>query len=104
MRRGTTPTITFTVDNVDLTTLTALYVTFKQSGVWSVTKKNGDDGVTVEAHKITVKLTQQETLKFRAGGTVMVGFRGRTVGGDAIASEPKALDGKVGDVLYDGVI
>ena len=64
--RGTTPTLvlTFTDDNLDLTSATGVYVTFKY-GPNDLTK-TGED-LTVEAKKITVSFTQEETLAFPEG-------------------------------------
>ena len=72
MRRGTTPTITLTVDK-DVSTWT-LYATFR-SGMHNVTLEN--DRMTVELEPateteeaktlITVTLTQEETLSLGVG-------------------------------------
>lgn len=65
MKRFTTPTITLTVEGIDLTKY-KLYVTFKQ-GYIKFTKTDvtasADNGNTV----ITVNLTQEETGKLKKG-------------------------------------
>lgn len=63
--RGTTPTITFELEdgdlNLDLTQAKNVYVTFK-SGSKTFTKTG--DALTVTAKTIAVTLSQQETLSF----------------------------------------
>ena len=62
----TTPTfvLSFTEPDLDLTMAYNVYVTFR-SKTCSLTKSN--EGLTVEAKKISVYLTQQETAKFQPG-------------------------------------
>lgn len=64
--RGTTPTLvlTFTDDNLDLTSAAGVYVTFKYGP--NALTKTGED-LTVEAKKITVSFSQEETLSFPEG-------------------------------------
>lgn len=64
--RGTTPTLhlTFTEEELDLTTANNVYVTFKQN-TREITK-SGDDLVVAEK-QIDVYLSQKDTLGFRAG-------------------------------------
>lgn len=66
--RGTTPTLvlTFTDTNLDLTTATAVYVTFKYGLMNDKITKTGED-LEVEAKKITVSFSQAETLNFPEG-------------------------------------
>ena len=63
--RGTTPTITFTLDDddLDLTLAKNVYVTFKY-GNKTVTKSTVKNELEISANTITVTLTQQETLDF----------------------------------------
>ena len=63
MRRGSTPTNTFTVD-IDLTGAT-VFVSYEQFGA-VVLEKTGTD-LTIEPDKITLALTQEDTLAFQAG-------------------------------------
>lgn len=105
MRRGTTPTITLTVDK-DVSTWT-LYATFR-SGMHNVTLEN--DRMTVELEPateteeaktlITVTLTQEETLSLGVGNAEV---QVRAIkDGIAIATDIKNID--VGRIIKDGVI
>ena len=85
MTRGTTPTITLTIEEFDLTALKSVYVTFSQSGKL-ITKKNGDEGVEVTEHTLSILLSQEETLKFTPG-IVEVQLRGLTESGVAFATD-----------------
>ena len=64
--RGTTPTLvlTFTDPNLDLTTASNVYVTLK-NGTVKITKTG--DALEVEPKKISVFLSQTETLGFPEG-------------------------------------
>jgi len=105
LRRGTTPTITLTVDK-DVSTWT-LYATFR-SGMHNVTLEN--DRMTVELEPkteteeaktlITVTLTQEETLSLGVGNAEV---QVRAIkDGTAIATDIKNID--VGRIIKDGVI
>lgn len=63
--RGTTPTITFTLDDddLDLTLAKNVYVTFKY-GNKTLTKSTINDELDISANTISVTFTQQETLDF----------------------------------------
>ena len=62
--RGTTPTFSLTLTDVDLTQADSVYVTFAQGR--TVITKTGDD-LTVSATAIEVALSQEETLRFYSG-------------------------------------
>ena len=98
MRRGTTPTNTFTVD-VDLREATALYVTYKQNSRVILEKTLAD--ATIEETSVAVTLTQEETLAF-SKGTVMIQIRAKFADGAAIASN--IITANVNAILKDGVI
>lgn len=98
MIRGTTPTNIFNVD-VDLTTATAIYITYAQNGKTIFEKTIAD--ITVEADKLTVTLTQAETLKFD-DRDVAIQIRAKFADGAAIASN--IINTAVDEVLKDGVI
>ena len=77
MRRGTTPTLTVTVD-ADLSGLN-LYLTFK-NGSTLLTKTNDDMSIEYEGGQhpsttITVILSQQDTLSFKSGSVCEVQIR-----------------------------
>ena len=100
MTRGTTPTITLTLETMDLTSLKSVYVTFCQSGKM-LTKQSGDEGVDITEHTVSVSLSQEETLRFTPG-TVEVQLRGLTNGGDAFATNVAKV--AVKEVLLKEVI
>ena len=104
MRRGTTPTFQFTV-NCDLTEWD-VYVSFGQYGRALTTWKPATVEKLEEGCRITVKLTQDETLKFTEdeyGEFTAAQVRACTRGGqDAVATgqweftvEPILLDGEI---------
>lgn len=65
MRRGTTPTHVFTVDDASLENIAELYITYAQ-GKQIVLEKTLDDVVIdTENNTISVTLTQEDTLKFK---------------------------------------
>lgn len=63
MRRGSTPTNTFTVE-IDLRNAT-VYVSYEQDGA-VVLEKTGD-ALTVSSTSIVLQLTQEETMLFHPG-------------------------------------
>lgn len=86
MYRGTTPTNIFNVD-VDLTEATEIYITYAQRGKpvpATVLEKSRSD-LTVTDTQLTVKLTQEDTLKF-VSGEVSIQIRAKFSDGTAIAS------------------
>ena len=99
MRRGTTPTHTFTTD-VNLTTAEVLYITYEQ-GDKEIIEKDIDD-VTIASDKVTTTLTQEETLKVKPHGTVKIQIRARLANGEAVASN--IMTASPEDILKDGVI
>lgn len=99
MRRGTTPTHEFVTDT-DLTTAEVLYITYKQGDKKIIEKDI--EAVTIEADKVTTKLTQEETLSVAPHGTVKVQIRARLADGGAVASN--IMTASPEDILKDGVI
>ena len=101
LQRGTTPVHSFTLpDDLKGVELAALYITYAQSGTVRLEKTM--DEVTVDSGVITVQLTQEDTLLFRAKATVRIQIRLRTAAGDALASD--VIEVPVGAILKDGVI
>lgn len=99
--RGTTPTHSFTLpDELNGVELAALYITYRQDGNAVLEKALSD--VSVESGVVTVHLTQEDTLSFRADSVVQIQIRLRTAAGNAMASDVIRVD--VGRVLKDGVI
>lgn len=72
IRRGTTPTLTITAENIDLIGKT-VYVTIDQAGHGQLTKlfPNNDGTVSLEQYNsdtlIHVFLSQHDTMAFRPG-------------------------------------
>ena len=106
MRRGTTPTITLTVDK-DISDGWTIYATFR-SGSHNVELEN--ERMTIELEPateteeaktlITVTLTQEETLSLGVGNAEV---QVRAIkDGTAIATDIKTVD--VGRIIKDGVI
>ena len=102
MRRGTTPTITVTVD-ADITDMN-IFLAFRNCGRLLV--KSGDElEVSVEegVTTITTTLTQDETLAWRAGTDVEIQVRAEKLDGTvAIATDIATL--AVERILQGGVL
>lgn len=101
MRRGTTPSITinipFAADDVSVA-----WITFVVDGTEQFTKDLTSSGVTLEDNKITIKLTQTETLGFATGDRVNMQIRILTADGNAVASDISAFTAE--KILKDGII
>lgn len=98
MYRGTTPTNIFNVD-IDLTNAEVIYITYKQQNK-VVIEKTKDD-ITVTTETLTVKLTQDETLKLTER-EVEIQIRARFSDGTALASN--IIKTTANKILKDGVI
>lgn len=96
--RGTTPTHIFNTD-VDLSEAEVIYITYRQ-GSKTVLEKAKED-IEVEESKLSVRLTQKETLAFKAS-KVKVQIRARFNDGSAIASN--IIDTTAEAILKDGEI
>lgn len=96
-KRGSTPTNTFTVD-IDLTGAT-VFITYRQKKR-IVLEKSGSD-VEIEPTKLTVQLTQEETLAFEPGDVEMQ-IRYVFPNGQADASE--IMRTRAEAIIKDGVI
>ena len=111
MRRGTTPTLQLTVSNEDGSpcdiTQDEIYVTFVESGTegQKFTKRETDPGVSMEvvgnATVVSITLTQNETLAFKARHKVSVQMRSKH---GAKASATGIAKFKVEEILLDGEI
>lgn len=100
MIRGTTPTNIFNVD-VDLTTATAIFITYNQNGKTVFEKSLADGEITVAADKLTVVLTQQETLKLD-DRDIAIQIRAKMPDSTVLASN--IINATVDEVLKDEVI
>ena len=99
MIRGTTPTLEFMIP-FDTSLLAEAWVTLSQSGKIVLNKELKD--CTCEARKISVRLTQEETLELDCNSKTEIQIRARTVAGDAIASDIITVN--TNRILKEGVI
>lgn len=81
---GTTPTHVFNVD-VDLREASEIWISYVQNRNL-VLNKMLSDGIEVEEEKLTVTLTQEDTLRFRDSSPVKIQIRARFPDGSAIKS------------------
>ena len=98
MIRGTTPTHTFHV-NVDLTSATAVYVTYRQGNVVINKPKSA---LTITSGAVVAHLTQTETLSLSANADVQIQIRAKLSDGTAVASS--IITVPVEAILKDGEI
>lgn len=85
MRRGTTPTHIFTVQNsLPVGSLNKIWITYSQVGKEIITKDESDVVKDTTNNNLSVTLTQADTLKF-AVSMVSIQIRA-TVGDKALAS------------------
>lgn len=98
MRRGTTPTNTFDVD-VDLRQASVMYITYAQKGRTVIEKEISD--ITIEEDKLTVTLTQKETLALSTG-EVEIQIRAKFPEG--LAVESNIMKTTASRVLKEGEI
>ena len=100
MYRGTTPTLVFNINTeLDLNTIKEVWVTFDLSPIKTYTKS--DVAISDEDKTITLKLTQDDTLKFNKHD-VKVQLRFLLENGEAYASPIRSIT--VNDILQNGVI
>lgn len=98
MRRGTTPTHTFTLP-FDSSIIQKIRIVYAQQGRVVLTK-TGDD-VTISGNVAKTILTQQETLAFSCARPVEIQVRVLTIAGDVQNSDivrvsaDRCLDGEV---------
>lgn len=99
MRRGTTPTLTCKIDGADLTDC-HIFITLRQGG-YELDIEDPEVVATETGCTITVILTQEQTLKFKAG-IVEVQIRWITSDGTALATNIQEVE--VYKILKQGVI
>lgn len=99
MRRGTTPTHTFTTD-VELSEAVAVYVTYQQRGKTLVEKTLSD--ITFGVKSLSVELSQRDTLKFAEGERVRIQIRAKFQDDTAIASQ--VINTTTEEILKEGEI
>lgn len=99
MIRGTTPTLEFALP-FDAGILAEAWVTMSQDKKVVLNKELSD--CQCEGNVLTVKLTQEDTLKLKCNCLAEIQIRARTTDGDAVASEIIAVSPD--RILKDGVI
>lgn len=87
MKRGTTPTHTFTVP-FDTAGIAEARVIYSQQGRPVLTKKGGD--LTMEKNVITVRLTQEDTFRF-SPDRVDIQLRVKFPDGTVLASDIRTV-------------
>ena len=98
MIRGTTPRIEFNLP-FDASVFSVFYITFVQNGRTIFEKSNKD--CEVSSKKITVQLTQEDTLKL-CNDFVEMQIRGKTSDGNVLASS--IMVDHADRILKEGVI
>lgn len=99
MIRGTTPLLEFIVP-FETSTLAEAWVTLAQNNEVIVDKRLID--CKVDPNKLSVRLTQEETLKLKAFYLTEIQIRVRTVAGEALASD--IITERTDRILREGVI
>lgn len=99
--RGTTPSLIIKVNsNLNLSTLSVLWVTIQQE-TYQKTYTLDDVEIDAAQKKISVYMSQEETLKF-SEGYANIQIRGLTSDNKAVASKTKNIE--IGRILKEGVI
>jgi hypothetical protein len=98
MIQGTTPTHKFNLD-IPTNTISKVRISYEQHGKIVLHKEKDDCELTANA--ITVKLTQEETLKFIAPENVRIQLHVLTEGNDSLVSRPIKLPAYI---LLDKVV
>ena len=99
MIRGTTPTLEFTIP-FDTSLLAEAFVTLSQNRTVVIDKPLED--CRCDDRKLSVTLTQEETLKLDCNCKAEIQIRARTTDGNAIASDIITVNTE--RILKDGVI
>ena len=99
MIRGTTPTLEFLLP-FDTSILAEAFVTLSQNGTVVVDKQLTECNCT--GTKLSVRLAQEDTLKFDCDCKTEIQVRARTQTGDALASNIITVNTE--RILKDGVI
>lgn len=107
MIRGTTPTITLTVDGFDLTDKSVeIYIREKGAGGEPLTYTEEDQAVdirkTQKGSEILLNLSQEDTLGMKAGKSYQVQVR--WIGDDDKAEATEKETFTLGDIMKDSVI
>ena len=101
MRRGTTPTLTFTTP-YEARLIQSGYITFKQRGAVVLDIPLSDPSVAVEDEQISITLTQDQTLAMTTADVCRIQIRALLTSGKAVASN--IVEDTVCPILKDGEI
>lgn len=99
MIRGTTPIHIFSVP-VDPLLIDKLRIIYAQGNEAKIIRTL--ESCAIDGDKVSVQLTQEETLSLNSSQCVQIQMRILTTGGDALASEIKMY--LIGELLEDEVI
>lgn len=99
MRRGTTPTHTFQLP-VDASELKEIKIIYAQNGKEVLSKFKKD--LALDGEFVSVRLTQEETLKFVTSSPCQIQVRVLALDDDAQASD--IVEEKVYQILDGGVL
>lgn len=101
MRRGTTPTLTFTTPyTAEL--VESGYISFSQRGTDVLDIPLSNQAVTIADNSISVTLTQEQTLAFTTADVLKIQIRAILASGKAVASN--IVTDSVCPILKDGEI
>lgn len=84
MRRGTTPTHTFTLP-FEVSLISKLRINYAQNGVLVLVKTESD--ATLEGRTVSVQLSQEDTLAFKCTRGVDIQLDVLTMGGDLLKTK-----------------
>ncbi len=104
IERGTTQTVRITIKGWDLTDAD-VYVTFKQDGIKSLTKKDVESVTYSDLDRksvITLTLSQRETIMFREDSQGLIQVR--WIGDDGIAHKTQTAPFDADKLLYEAVL
>jgi hypothetical protein len=103
MRRGTTPTLTFTTPyEASLWVLERSWITFEQRGMILFSIRLDDESVNVTDNAVTVTLTQEQTLSMTTADELSIQIRGIVGENKAVGSN--VVQDIVCPILKDGEI
>ena len=101
MRRGTTPTLTFTTPYAaDI--IESGFISFAQRGTDMLDVALSDEAVTIGDNEISVDLTQEQTLMFTTVAPCNIQIRAILTSGKAVASN--IVQDTILPILKDGEI
>ena len=101
MRRGTTPTLTFTTPYA-ANLVDSGYITFNQRGATVLDVPLSDPSVTIADESISITLTQEQTLAFTTAAPCEAQIRAVLDSGKAVASNIVCIP--ICAILKDGEI